>query len=155
MAIVIKSNEGSPAEVMVRPSKIEKWAESKLEAEDSCRHYAPFVGRAMFMASLEHPNLQLSSIGGRAVKLARCIGKQASRRSRNAVIQQPVLKALWNDLMSCREGHFACLPRVTAAGTYQRIMATDASTPGVTILGSQGWLIGSKGGEWGEKRMIC
>jgi hypothetical protein len=82
MAIVIKSNEGSPAEVMVRPSKIEKWAESKLEAEDSCRHYAPFVGRAMFMASLEHPNLQLSSIGGRAVKLARCIGKQASRRSR-------------------------------------------------------------------------
>jgi hypothetical protein len=141
MAIVIKSNEGSPAEVMVRPSKIEKWAESKLEAEDSCRHYAP--------------NLQLSSIGGRAVKLARCIGKQASRRSRNAVIQQPGLKALWNDLMSCREGHFACLPRVTAAGTYQRIMATDASTPGVTILGSQGWLIGSKGGEWGEKRMIC
>jgi hypothetical protein len=155
MDIIIKPTEAGQAEVMVRPSKIEKWAESRLEAEDSCRHYASFVGRAMFMASLVHPNLQLSSIGQRAVKLARCIGKQASRRPWSAVIQQPTgLKALWDDVMRCREGHFACLQRVAAAGTYQRIMATDASTPGygVTILDSQGRLIESKGGKWGEKK---
>jgi hypothetical protein len=155
MDIIIQRSGADHAEVIVRPSKIEKWSESKLEDEDRCRRYASFAGRAMFMASLVHPNLQLSSIGQRAVKLARHIGKQASKRSWGAVISQPPgLKALWDDVLSCREGHFACLQRVATSGTFQSVTATDASTPGygVTKLDRQGHILWSKGGKWGDKR---
>jgi hypothetical protein len=68
--------------------------------------------------------------------------------------QPPGLKALWDDVLSCREGHFACLQRVATSGTFQSVTATDASTPGygVTKLDRQGHILWSKGGKWGDKR---
>jgi hypothetical protein len=132
--IIIQRSETDLAAVMVRPSKIERWSESKLEDEDSCRRYASFAGRAVFMASLVHPNLQLSSIGQRAVKLAWHIGKQASKRVWGAVIPRPPgLKALWNDVLSCREGHFVCSQRVATSGTFQSCQTVRAACCGPMV----------------------
>jgi hypothetical protein len=153
--LIRRDGSKSEPELLVRPAKIEKWAQSVVPERHSCREYASFVGRAMFTASLSNQNLQLSPLGRRAVKLARLIGRSASQHSWNHVIPcPPDLKEMWEDVMKYREEYSPCLREEAVPTAYTKIIATDASDRryGVTVMDCQVRVVNSVGGKWSDGR---
>jgi hypothetical protein len=103
----------------------------------------------VFMASLVHPNLQQSSIGHQAGAAYREAGEQevvGCGLSSTTRTQGAVERCVELSRRAFR------VQRVATSGTFQSIIATDASTPGygVTKLDRQGHMMWSGGGKWGD-----
>jgi hypothetical protein len=115
----------------VYPSKLDKWAESKIQDIDSCRGYASFVGRILFFASLEHPNLRLSSIGQSGLRMAQTVGVLAHRHGWDHQMAQPEgLKDAWARVLRSADDPIVVRCRAEHARHATMVLATDASSDG-------------------------
>jgi hypothetical protein len=154
MQVVIARSEGKPV-LQVHPSKLEKWGQTTLKDEDTCRTYASFVGRVLFFASLEHPNLRLSTIGKAGLQMAQQVGVLAHREGWDHRMKKPDgLTNAWSRVMSSAENPVLVRCREEGARHATTVLATDASSEGwgIVVFDESGTHMKSSDGDtWREE----
>jgi hypothetical protein len=130
MEIVICRDAGKP-HMLITPAKVDKWATSELKSQDTCRNYASFVGRVLFVASLRDPNLRRTPLGKIGIELARVVGRTAHARGWNTVIPRPKgLKEAWTQVLSTKTNPIRVEQQTRFRTGRVVLLATDASSKG-------------------------
>jgi hypothetical protein len=153
MEIVIRRDVGKP-HMLITPAKIDKWAETELRPQDTCRKYASFVGRVLFVASLKDPNLRRTPLGRIGIELARAVGRTAHARGWATVIPRPKgLREAWAQVLSTKTNPIRVDQQQKLGAGHVVLLATDASSKG---WGYVLYTVGSanpedeEGGKWSD-----
>jgi hypothetical protein len=134
MQVAIARSDTKPV-LHVYPSKLDKWSQTILKDEDTCRAYASFVGRVLFFASLEHPNLRMSTIGKAGLQMAQQVGVLAHRHGWDHRMTLPDgLVNAWARVLSSAENPVQVRCRDERAVHATTVLATDASSEGWGIV---------------------
>jgi hypothetical protein len=117
--------------IQVTPTKLDKWRKVDLNENDTCRAYASFVGRVMFVASLADPNLRRTRLGRIAIGLAQHVGYTAHKHGWRYVIAIPkLLRDVWDEVLITEQQPIRIegrIGRVSPGNGCTGILATDAS----------------------------